>query len=160
MFGAKFYEQFGPQPNDSWRDTVGELDAAQVREALRKIRNGGSAFPPSLPEFVALAKNSPVQRERANHPHLDDFERFGQRRIFELLWPTSGGGRGSASEASLVAIVARKNQLVQQFRSAYAGSSQAATDEDVAEWREIFRTELEKLWQPRTEEEIAGDKLR
>lgn len=63
MWGARFYDQFGEKPSDSWIEGVGDLTTLQIREALTKIRNSGASHPVSLPEFRAIARNVAVQHQ-------------------------------------------------------------------------------------------------
>jgi hypothetical protein len=55
-WGSKFYEQYGPTPNDAWTMalTASSRDAAMY--SLRKLIEGGSAFAPTLPEFMVFAR--------------------------------------------------------------------------------------------------------
>lgn len=85
--------------------------------------------------------------------NYDDFHRFGQRRLFEFLIDN-----GAASNPSLAKLIERKNKLVGSFRVAYAGNSESAEDDDIAEYREIFRSEFRKLFEPRTYEETERDR--
>jgi hypothetical protein len=55
-WGAKFLEQYGPNPNEAWSAVLGNIDPDAAKYALTKLVDSGSAFPPTLPEFVAYAK--------------------------------------------------------------------------------------------------------
>jgi hypothetical protein len=55
-WGAKFLDQYGVKPNDAWSMTLANLQPQQGRHALTSLINEGSAFPPTLPEFIAAAR--------------------------------------------------------------------------------------------------------
>lgn len=133
MFGARFYDQFGTEPSESWKSAVSELRNDQVKAALAKVRNGGSQYPPSLPEFIALARNVKAPQEQPKPAmQLDDFTAFANRRLFEYLRLCGG-----VSEVQLPRLVAEKNRLAQQFR-------EVDTEETVTETE--FAAALKKAW--------------
>lgn len=114
MFGDRFFTQYGAKPNDSWREAVKELRGDQVREALTKIRNGGSAYPPSLPEFMGLAKNVAPPRSDADlRPAVDIFAAYGNRALYSWLWTKDH----APSRASLAKILAEKERICDAYRS-------------------------------------------
>ena len=55
-WGAKFLEQYGPKPNEAWSAALANLEPDSAKYALTKLIDSGSAFPPTLPEFVVWAK--------------------------------------------------------------------------------------------------------
>lgn len=60
MFGTRWAEQFGPNPNDEWIGALGDLRPDQIRRALSKIRVAPLPYPgwlPSMPEFLAFARS-------------------------------------------------------------------------------------------------------
>ena len=61
--GSRFLEQYGTQPNEAWSAFLENVDPMAARQALRMLVLEGSAFPPTLPEFVAAARKS--SRDRA-----------------------------------------------------------------------------------------------
>lgn len=110
MYGARFYESFGSEPSKSWTDAVRELRHDQVRVALAKIRNSGQVHPPSLPEFVALAKNVVLQEPKVQGPQLSTVHAYGNRALLSWLRV-----KGAVSAASLRKIVAEKNRLCEAY---------------------------------------------
>lgn len=54
-WGSKFYEQYGLKPNEAWSAMLGDVSTEAARFAARNLIAGGSAFPPTLPEFTAEA---------------------------------------------------------------------------------------------------------
>ena len=62
-YGHKFLDQYGPSPNEAWSGALSRMKASQATFAFRKLVDAGSAFPPTLPEFVQLAKGAPVLEE-------------------------------------------------------------------------------------------------
>jgi hypothetical protein len=57
-WGSRFIDQYGPNPNDAWAACLASVPVDVARDALKKLIAGGSPFPPTLPEFIALAKTS------------------------------------------------------------------------------------------------------
>jgi len=55
-WGQKFAEQYGATPNDAWTAMLANVEPEAARYAFTKLIDSGSAFPPTLPEFVAWAK--------------------------------------------------------------------------------------------------------
>jgi hypothetical protein len=55
-YGSKFAEQYGPMPNEAWSAMLENITPEQAKHALHKLIHAGSAFPPTLPEFVAMVK--------------------------------------------------------------------------------------------------------
>jgi hypothetical protein len=55
-WGAKFLEQYGPKPNEAWSAALASVEPDAAKYALTKLIDSGSAFPPTLPEFVVWAK--------------------------------------------------------------------------------------------------------
>lgn len=56
-WGARFLEQYGPQPNEAWSAALTNVSSEAARHALSALIQEGSAFPPTLPEFVAAARS-------------------------------------------------------------------------------------------------------
>lgn len=130
MFGARFFESFGPKPSESWTDAVKELRHDQVRAAIGKIRNSGAAHPPSLPEFVALAKNvKPQEFNRpADKPVGDDYVLLGNRWLLAFLLRTGG-----VPEDAIPWLVELKNRIVEDYRS----SGDTCGGETTADWLDV-----------------------
>jgi hypothetical protein len=68
-WGSKFYEQYGPQPNDAWGMFLSGTTIHAAKYALRKLVEGGSPFAPTLPEFMAHARK--FDRDAAPIPNHD-----------------------------------------------------------------------------------------
>lgn len=133
MFGARFFESFGPKPSDSWKDAVKELRHDQVKAALVKVRNSGSPHPPSLPEFLSLAKNvRPVELQPHKPEPFDWYKGFGNHTLLKFLVKAP-----EVTDEQLKALVVRKNQLVEECR----GTSAQGGDE-VDEWRALMLDEF------------------
>ena len=112
MFGARFYDQFGSEPSQAWVEAVGEVRADQIKSALTKIRNSGSQYPPSLPEFLALARSQkpPQVEERDTGLKLDHFARFGNIQFFKFLRTYD------ADNSQLPELIRRKDEIVDAAR--------------------------------------------
>lgn len=64
-WGAKFLDQYGKAPNEVWTAAMTAMSPEAARHAIKALIGGGSAFPPTLPEFVAAAAEyRPPQAER------------------------------------------------------------------------------------------------
>ena len=66
-WGARFFDQYGKAPNDAWTAMLTRVPSDVGRAVLMKLIHGGSPFPPTLPEFLALAK---TVRPATVHPIL------------------------------------------------------------------------------------------
>lgn len=56
MFGADALQRkFGDSPPDDWSAFINRLSDYELKRGLRRMVNGGKAFPPSLPEFLKMA---------------------------------------------------------------------------------------------------------
>jgi hypothetical protein len=55
-WGSKFYEQYGPQPNDAWGMALAHSSIDAAKYALTKLIEAGSPFAPTLPEFIVHAR--------------------------------------------------------------------------------------------------------
>lgn len=128
MFGARFFDAFGPKPSESWRDAVDDLRADQIRGALTRIRNSGSPHPPSLPEFVSLAKNISVQQQQAEPERVvDGTTAWANRCLLVFLVK-----HGPFDEAVLQRLVAVKNRIAAQRTDG------GISDEEGPEWRDAI----------------------
>lgn len=56
MYGPKWTSQAGEKPTELWSKAVSALSDDQVRTALGKCIKSGDRWPPSLPEFLTLAR--------------------------------------------------------------------------------------------------------
>lgn len=141
MFGARFYDQFGSEPSEAWVEAVTEVRGDQIKSALTKIRNSGAQYPPSLPEFLALAR---AQRfpQAANEPttHLDHFDRFGNIQFFKFL------RLYDTTPAQLPTLLERKREIIDAARNdpeMQLGGDAAAQGAELGEilfsaWRKVI----------------------
>lgn len=135
MFGTAWFDKFGTKANESWVSAVKDLRPEQIRLALTKVRNASPPYPswlPTLPEFMALARNAAPLRPASASMQLDDFTAFANRRLYEYLRLCGG-----VDEAMLPRLVAEKNRLAKQFLEV---DSEERVDE------KEFRTALQKGW--------------
>lgn len=146
MFGARFFESFGPKPGESWRDAVDELRHDQIKAALSKIRNSGSPHPPSLPEFVALAKNVRLPEPSAG-AEFDVFHRLGQLAMLSFLRTN-----GAASEDSLRKVVAAKNEII---TSARPSDRHKPSEAELREVSDVLEAAFKRLWAPMPAQQLA-----
>lgn len=64
-WGAKFLEEYGAKPNQAWSMALANVEPAAAKLALNILINGGSAFAPTLPEFIAATKKYRRPEDRA-----------------------------------------------------------------------------------------------
>ena len=86
-WGAKFVEQYGTEPNEAWVAMLNEIDTESARAAYRALVLSGSAFPPTLPEFLAEARKAARDRaiaERNAQALLPPPQRSSPERAREL----------------------------------------------------------------------------
>lgn len=142
MFGARFFESFGPKPSESWTDAVKELRNDQVRAALSKVRNSGAPHPPSLPEFIALAKNfQPYPEKQAAPVPPHPLQGAANSALLSLL-----RDGGAASEDCIRQLVAIKNRIVESM----------PLDADQAEVRDVLLGAFEKHYVAMPEAELQA----
>jgi len=149
MFGARFYDQYGSEPSEAWIEAVGEVRGDQIKSALTKIRNSGAQYPPSLPEFLALARS---QRQPQQSPidaqHFDHFDRFGNLQFFKFL------RLYDTTPEQLPALLERKRDIIDAARSdpeMQLGGDATAQGAELGEilftaWRKVIgATELPRV---------------
>ncbi len=60
MYGKAWLDMWADAPIPTvkalWAESLGRCTAEQIRLALLEIEKGGKAFPPTLPEFVAVCE--------------------------------------------------------------------------------------------------------
>lgn len=110
MFGARFYDQFGSEPSEAWTEAVTEVRADQIKSALTKIRNSGAQYPPSLPEFLALARSQRAPQPKDDAVRFDHFEAFGNIQFFKFL------RLYDTTPAQLPALLDRKREIIDAAR--------------------------------------------
>lgn len=122
MFGARFYDQYGSEPSEAWREAVTEIRPDQVKAALTKIRNSGAQYPPSLPEFLALARSQRPPAPVGSGLQLDHFDRFGNIQFLKFL------RLYDTTPAQLPALLQRKRDIIDAARN--DPEMQLSEDED------------------------------
>jgi hypothetical protein len=63
MYGASLLREYGETPPEMWCEAFSHMDDEAVRRGLVALLNAGGKFPPTLPQFVALALPTPVNSE-------------------------------------------------------------------------------------------------
>lgn len=56
MYGSRLIREFGESVPEVWRQAVGSLKRFEVDRGLRRLTTGGSASPPTLPQFMKACK--------------------------------------------------------------------------------------------------------
>jgi hypothetical protein len=63
-YGHKFADQYGPTPNEAWSAYLVTIQPEAAKHALQRLILNGEPFAPTLPEFIALARQwRPPQTE-------------------------------------------------------------------------------------------------
>jgi hypothetical protein len=84
-WGSKFYEQYGPSPNDAWTMAMANTSRDAAMYSLKKLIEAGSAFAPTLPEFMVFAR----KWDRDNAPRYDSRgNAIGGEKVVSLPKPT------------------------------------------------------------------------
>lgn len=69
MFGTRWTTSYGQTPSEIWILAIESLSAKELRTASRALLANASAHPPTLPEFMALARiDSPKKSQRFPEP--------------------------------------------------------------------------------------------
>lgn len=61
IYGHKWSSQMGDTPTELWSMALSGLSGDEIREGLKSCITNGNAWPPSLPEFLAMCR--PPKRE-------------------------------------------------------------------------------------------------
>ena len=115
-YGDRFSEQYGAEPNESWRSAIARASDDEVGGALTQVRSQYLAFPPTLPQFEAAirAQRRPVNEipisTRLTEHVMDHFRMTDwQMRSWSFLQRRTEGfeeGRGPGIEIVGVVIPA------------------------------------------------------
>lgn len=63
IYGHRWASAMGEAPTESWSMAIGQLSHDELKRGLRACMTSGEAWPPSLPQFVAMCR--PPRRENA-----------------------------------------------------------------------------------------------
>ena len=58
MYGTLWTNSQGEEPNESWAISINALSNDEIGRGLTAIRDCGKTFPPTLPEFMGMCRNS------------------------------------------------------------------------------------------------------
>jgi hypothetical protein len=58
MYGGMWTNAQGDEPNETWYLGLRDLTSEQIAVGIKGLRDSAKAFPPTLPEFIGLARNS------------------------------------------------------------------------------------------------------
>jgi hypothetical protein len=78
-------ETYGAEPSVLWENQINVLNDAQVKQALNRLLKGASAHPPTLPEFLALAKSYALP---AQNKFPDDARKLPNDETMAARWFT------------------------------------------------------------------------
>lgn len=69
MYGTRWTTNYGQTPSELWTLGIDSLTQAELKTAYRSLLVNGSAHPPTLPEFMALAQvDSKAKKSRFPEP--------------------------------------------------------------------------------------------
>lgn len=74
-YGARFSEQQGFSPSESWCELIDDSDRVDVEAALVNCRTAYLQFPPTLPQFEALIAAASKTRTNGERNHVRDYWR-------------------------------------------------------------------------------------
>ena len=92
MYGAKFTSQYGETPLQTWAIGLSGKSAADIGQGIEGLKERGSDWPPSLPEFVRLCEtkqNKQAHKEWVSLPKPRDREK-GRAAIRNILEGLNG----------------------------------------------------------------------
>lgn len=145
MYGTKFIDQFGLNPSDEWIVGTETLNAAQVRDALRKVRDSASQWPPSLPEFLAYARSVDLRPLQSSaRPDADKFTQYVDKFLWSYLCT-----KGAASPASLRKLINAKQYWAGVYREICKDEPAAST-----ELRGKLMAAMDAVWEPMSTEDM------
>lgn len=75
LFGLRWNQNYGEKPSPLWAAEIDRLSDAQIATAYRRLLRSGAAHPPTLPEFLELArKPTEVANTYIAPPDCSQFE--------------------------------------------------------------------------------------
>ena len=58
MYGTMWTNAQGDEPNETWYLGLRDLKPEQIADGLKALRDSAKPFPPTLPEFLGLARTT------------------------------------------------------------------------------------------------------
>jgi hypothetical protein len=74
LFGHRWTDSYGSEPDDLWQHALAAASEAELKRAIKALMTRGGVHPPTLPEFLELAK--PGQAKKAAQgaePHTPEW---------------------------------------------------------------------------------------
>ena len=150
MFGADAVQRkFGDTPPDDWAQFINRLSDYELKRGLRRMVNGGKAFPPSLPEFLKMAHEvggdypgdaQYNSKQIAASTDITDLEKWHRVAGLKLLGYITrcAGKREYFDEQTTQPLVDAKNLWVEEIYEHYRNGTMPP-DNGKALWAECFR---------------------
>ena len=143
MYGTRWLDQFGTEPNDLWIRAVDDLTDAQIKLALERLVKEGGDHPPTLPKFVELASKpaSSVRTTYTASPPVDVWQKVANQVFHHRLKLSLAGGK-------LMVPVDRSAEMVEALRALKAryGREYGSRPTDLtAEAVQAFQREVEAM---------------
>lgn len=142
-FGTRWFDKFGTDPSETWKEELGRLKADQIRGAMGRIRHHRPEYEgwmPSLVEFMGFARNFEVTRTAPGKPAFegDNIDLVANRLMLHYLWRKGGC---SAESSKRLWKIARK--LSADYRL-------IITEEKVTngEFQDALEAAWNKVWEP------------
>lgn len=141
MYGSRFLDQFGTEPNDLWITAVDGLLDAQIKLALQRLVREGSQHPPTLPEFMAIAtkpQSSTVNTYTAP-ANVGTWQKLANRAFHDVLKESLLHGRTLYDPERSEEVLEALRKLKATYAEAYGSDPSAA---EQAEFMESVRAML------------------
>lgn len=96
LYGHRWTSAQGETPNPTWSKAISGLSNDELRKGLRACLNNANAWPPSLPEFMAMVRdrreNAAMYRNVPQLPAPKSSQETARRELQKLFLMV---GRGS-----------------------------------------------------------------
>lgn len=143
MYGTRWLDQFGTEPNDLWIRAVDDLTDPQIKHALELLVKQGGEHPPTLPKFVELARRpeSTVRSTYSAAPPIDVWQKVANQVFHHRLKLSLAGGK-------MMVPVDRSAEMVEALRSLKAryGREYGSNPTDLtAEAVQAFQRDVEGM---------------
>lgn len=119
MYGTRHTRDYGESVPDIWRQSIAQLKAHEIQRGLRRLTSGGSASPPSLPQFMKACREIGDSEGPANpgqlqiaRPEVHYIDAHANKCIFAYL-----NTHEATSQDSLAKMLAEKNRIVADFKN-------------------------------------------
>ncbi len=136
-YGNRWNKSYGPLPPKVWCQMFTSLNDSQIQKAILKLVEHYPHHPPTLGEFVEMARlgisREPVLRD-APEPDFSQWYKGANKVLFRIVKEPGG-----VSDYVLDKLLSEKRRLVEQFEV------MAADEETDVDWAEFINTVDKRL---------------